>query len=238
MRRRCVAVIAAGVLLGVPTAAFAQDAEATGDPAEDQDAAVGVGEAESVERDPAAQDNETAQDTEPAETPSDETGIGEPDAVECRGTVAAAVVDLDGAPVGGALLSVAGEQFSGSGTVEARCGEVAASLLAAPDGYAPAGPTTVNLQVRRAATTAVTFTVDPVQVLGTQFEQPEQAPAAPAPSTTPQAAAPDAEPAPELAATGPADAPDLLLLALVSALCGTILLAATPVPAREAAAEE
>lgn len=212
MRRRIVAT-AVGVLLCLPTAAFAQESE----PAE-----TGVGSASAVERQP-------AQEPEESEQPTDETGIGEPDAVECRGTVTATVVDLDGAPVSGAMLSVAGEQFAGSGSVESLCGEVAASLLSAPDGYAPAGPTTQNVQVRQAATSSVTFTVDPVEVLGTQFEQPTSAPAPsePAPAAT---AAPDDEAAPELAATGREDAPVLLLAALVCGLLGTLLLTVTPRP--------
>ena len=110
MRRRIVAT-AVGVLLCLPMAAFAQESE----PAE-----TGVGSASAVERQP-------AQEPEASEQPTDETGIGEPDAVECRGTVTATVVDLDGAPVSGAMLSVAGEQFAGSGSVESLCGEVAAS---------------------------------------------------------------------------------------------------------------
>ena len=209
MRRGLVAA-AVGLLLCLPSAAFAQEASSD---------TSGVGEASSVERDPA----------QSAETGQDEVGIGDSDAVECRGTVTASVVDLDGASVDGAVLTVAGERLTGSGSVESTCGEVAATLLAAPDGYAPAGPTTLNVQVRRTATSAVTFTVDPVEVLGVQFEQPAEAPAAPAaPQVQDQA---DAAPA-ELAATGPEDAPTLLLLALVCGLLGTVLLAAAPAPAR------
>ncbi len=209
MRRGLVAA-AVGLLLCLPSAAFAQEASSD---------TSGVGEASSVERDPA----------QSAETGQDEVGIGDSDAVECHGTVTASVVDLDGASVDGAVLTVAGERLTGSGSVESTCGEVAATLLAAPDGYAPAGPTTLNVQVRRTATSAVTFTVDPVEVLGVQFEQPAEAPAAPAaPQVQDQA---DAAPA-ELAATGPEDAPTLLLLALVCGLLGTVLLAAAPAPAR------
>lgn len=219
MRRRGLVAVAVGVLLCLPTVASAQESDA---PAE-----TGVGSSESVERDPAAQD---AEPTEQA-SPSDETGIGEPDAVECTGAVAATVVDLDGAPVDGAVLSVAGEQVRGAGTIESLCGEVAATLLTAPDGYAPAGPTTQAVQVRRESTSAVTFTVDVVEVLGVQIEQPNEAP--PAPEPTQEAAAP--EPAPELAATGLEDAPVLLLAALLCGLLGTVLLGATPAPARRRA---
>lgn len=217
MRRRGLVAVAVGVLLCLPTVALAQEPDA---PAE-----TGVGGASSVERDP-------AQESQPAEeaSPSDETGIGEPDSVECIGTVAATVVDLDGAPVAGAVLSVAGEQVRGAGSVESLCGEVAATLLTAPDGYAPAGPTTQAVQVRRASTSSVTFTVDQVQVLGVQLEQPAEAP--PAPDPAEEAAAPDAEAPPELAATGPADAPTLLLVALLCGLLGTVLLGATPAPVR------
>lgn len=218
MRRRGVVAIAAGLLLCLPTAALAQEAEADTSVGE---AAVGIGVAESIERAP-------SQDTD--QTLPDETGIGEPDAVECRGAVAARVVDLDGAPVDGAVLSVAGEQVAGSGSVESLCGEVAATLLSAPEGYAPAGPTTMNVQVRNAATTAVTFTVDPVEVLGTQFERPSTP--TPVPDSTDQMAAPEVEADPELAATGPEDAPTLLLFALLSLLAGTLLVAAAPAAAR------
>ena len=216
MRRRGVVAIAVGLVLCLPTAALAQDAVP---PVEE--AAVGVGSSESIER-AATQDSE--------QTPPDETGIGEADSVECRGAVAARVVDLDGAPVDGAMLSVAGEQVSGSGSVESLCGEVAATLLAVPDGYAPAGPTTMTVQVRNAATTAVTFTVDPVEVLGTQFERPSTP--TPVPDSTDQMAAPEVEADPELAATGPEDAPTLLLFALLSLLAGTLLVAAAPAAAR------
>lgn len=223
MRRGLVAA-ATGLLLCLPTAGFAQEADgAASEPA----AEVGVGDASSVdqpaERDPSAQQ------------PEDQTGIGEPAAVECRGTVAATVVDLDGAPVGGATLAVAGEQLAGAGTVDSLCGEVAATLLVAPDGYAPAGPTTLNVQVRREVTTAVTFTVDPVEVLGNVFEQPTQAPAPSAPSTpgAPDAPNEDADAAPELAATGPTDAPVLLLVALLCGLLGTLMVGFTsPAPVR------
>lgn len=214
MQHRGIATLAAGFLLCLPAAAWAQEAE--------PQAEVGIGTPETDQRDPSAQD----------ETSSDETAIGESEAVVCRGTVAATVVDLDGAPVDGARLSVAGEQLTGFGTVAALCGEVAASLLAVPDGYAPAGPTTMNVQVRRTTTTVVTFTVDPVEVLGTQFTQPSQDPAAPSPT---EDIAHGTEAAPELAATGPEDAPTLLLLALSSALLGTILVAGTPPPARRRA---
>ncbi len=217
MRRGLVAA-AVGLLLCLPSAAFAQEGpEGASDTS-------GVGEASSVERDPAQ-----SAETGPDETGPDEVGIGDSDDIECRGTVTASVVDLDGAAVDGAMLAVAGEQLRGSGSVESTCGEVAATLLAAPDGYAPAGPTSLNVQVRRTAPTHVTFTVDPVEVLGVQFEQPAEAPAAPAaPQVQDQA---DAAPA-ELAATGPEDAPTLLLLALVCGLLGTVLLAAAPATAR------
>lgn len=218
MRRGLVAAVT-GLLLCLPTAALAQDADSTDE--------VGVGEPAAVERDPSAEQAE----------PEDQTGIGEPAAVECRGAVAAAVVDRDGVPVDGATLNVAGEQLAGSGTIESTCGAVVATLLAAPDGYAPAGPTQFDVQVRREDTTRVTFTVDEVQVLGTQFEQPAEAPAAPSAPATP--AAPDtpeaeaAEAAPELPATGPDDAPTLLLAALACGLLGTVLVGFTsPTPAR------
>lgn len=216
MRRRGIVAVAVGVLLCLPTIASAQESEP---PAES-----GVGSSSSVERDPAAEEAEPTGEA----PPSDETGIGEPAAVECTGTVAATVVDLDGAAVDGAVLSVAGEQLRGAGTVESLCGEVAATLLTAPDGYAPAGPTTQAVQVRRESTSTITFTVDSVEVLGVQLEQPAEAPPAPEPAQ--EAAAP--ETAPELAATGPEDAPTLLLTALLCGLLGTLLLGATPVPAR------
>lgn len=221
MRRGLVAA-ATGLVLCLPTAGFAQEAEgATSEPA----AEVGVGDASSVDQ-PAARDRT-------AQQPEDQTGIGEPDAVECRGTVAATVVDRDGAPVSGATLAVAGERLAGSGAVESLCGEIAATLLVAPDGYAPTGPTTLNVQVRREVTTAVTFTVDSVEVLGTVFERPAQAPA---PSTPATPGAPDAagEDVPaELPATGPTDAPVLLLVALLCGLLGTVLVGFTsPAPAR------
>jgi hypothetical protein len=229
MRRRGIAVVAVtGALLCLPTIASAQEAEPT---------ELGVGEPDAVEREPAQ--DEPAQSAPSEDGPVDETGIGDADAVECRGTVRASVVDLDGTPVDGALLSVAGEQFRGAGSVDAPCGEVAASLLAAPDGYAPAGTTTASVPVRQAATSSVTFTVDPVEVLGTQFEQPE----APAPASTPSSAAPaprtagdaGAADAPELAATGREDAPVLLAAAVLSLLAGVALLrTTTPAPSRRA----
>lgn len=209
MRRLGIVALTAGVLLCLPVAAFAEESA--------PQAETGVGAPESVERDPAAQE---AQQPEETTTP-DETGIGEADAVECRGTVTATVVDLDGAPVAGSVLTVAGQQVADAGTVEATCGEVAATLLAAPEGYAAAGPTTQAVQVRNAAAASVTFTVDVVQVLGVQIEKPADTPAAPQPEAT-------AEAAPELAATGPADAPVLLLVALLCGLLGTVLLGATP----------
>lgn len=213
MRRSLVAVTT-GLLLCLPVAASAQEADPGTEPTSEPTAQVGVGEAAAVERAPSAEQ-------------PDQTGIGEPDAVECRGAVTATVVDLDGAPVGGATLAVAGERLAGAGTVDSLCGEIAASLLVAPDGYAPAGPTTLNVQVRREATTAVTFTVDPVEVLGTVFEKPVEAPA---PSSAPDApGAPDTtDQAAELPATGPADAPVLLLVALVCGLLGTVLVGVTP----------
>lgn len=209
-RRGLTATIMAGLLLLLPSAALAQDT------------AVGVGTASSVEgRDPSAQED-------PAE---DQVGIGEPDSVVCRGTVTAAVVDLDGATVGGAVLSVANQQISGSGTVDADCGEVGATLLSAPEGYAPAGPTSMSVPVRHQDTTRVTFTVDQVEVLGTQFEQPAQA--EPAPDTQVQtSSAPNQQVAAELPATGPEDASTLLLLALLSGLFGTVLVAGAPALAR------
>lgn len=216
-RRGLTTAVTAGLLLLLPSAAFAQDAT--------QDTAVGVGTSSSVEgRDPSAQQDQG----------EDQVEIGEADSVVCRGTVAATVVDLDGATVGGAVLSVANQQISGSGTVEAECGEVGATLLAAPEGYAPAGPTSMSVPVRNDATSRVTFTVDPVQVLGTQFEQPAQAEAAPD-TQVQSSSAPDRQTAAELPATGPEDASTLLLLALLSGLFGTILVAGAPALARSTA---
>lgn len=228
MRRRSVAVITTGLLLLLPTAALA-DEEGPGQ--------VGLGEAESVEAEPEATPDAEQEPSEAERTADtdrqvqqDQTGIGTSSSVECRGTIRADVVDLDGAPVPGALLSVAGQQFTGPGTVEAACGSVAASLLAAPDGYALAGAETLSVQVRQAAVTPVTFTVDPVEVLGVQLEQPAP-PAAPDTAVDADAVtdptATDGAPA-ELAATGPADAPTLLLIALVLALLGVVLVAVTP----------
>lgn len=242
MRRRAVVAITAGLLLLLlPSAALGDEVTAP-----DQ---VGIGGAEAVEAvegDAPAEVDAPAPADEPAATeaparetaqePSDEVGIGRPASVECRGTIRADVVDLDGAPVGGALLSVAGQQLTGPGTVETGCGSVAASLLAAPDGYALAGPETLSVQVRQAAVTGVTFTVDPVEVLGVQLERPAP-PAAPDTAVDADAVvdlgATDGAPA-ELAATGPADAPTLLLAALVLALLGVVLVAATPAAARPA----
>ena len=174
-----------------------------------------------------------------------ETGIGEPDSVECTGSVRVGVVDLDGAPVGGAVLMVGGQRVSGAGTVSADCGELTAALLVVPDGYAAAGPTEAPVRVRAGAVTSHTFTVDPVAVLGTQFEQPDPAAEPPAPETpaadpepAPQAPAPepadqgDAQTLPE---TGPAEAEPLLLAALVLALLGTLMVGLTPAPARRTA---
>jgi hypothetical protein len=219
MRRGMTVVATALALAVLPAAAWAQDAE----PQDAEQDEVGIGGG-------AAATRETQQE------PQDEVGIGEADAVECRGTVTATVVDLDGAPVAGAVVSVAGQQVASGGAVDSLCGEVAASLLVAPDGYAPAGPTEQVAQVRQATTTTVTFTVDPVEVLGTQFEQPAEAPPAaapPAPTSDDAEAAPDDEvAAPELAATGPEDAPTLVLIALLCGLLGTMLLALTPAPVR------
>lgn len=211
-RRGLTATVTAGLLLLLPSAAFAQDAE------------VGVGTATSVEgRDPSAQQD-------PGE---DQVGIGESTSIECRGTVAVTVKDLDGAPVGGAVLTVANQQFTGSGAVDAACGEVGATLLSVPDGYAPAGPTSMSVRVRQGETNSVAFTVDPVQVLGTQFEQPAQAEPAPETQVQNSSAAPDQEAAPaELPATGPEDASTLLLVALLSGLFGTVLVAGAPTLAR------
>lgn len=218
MRRGITIAATALALVVVPAAAWAQDAE----PQSSEQDEVGIGGAD-------AETRETQQE------PEDEVGIGEPDAVECRGTVAATVVDLDGAPVAGAVLNVAGQQVASGATVDSLCGEVAASLLVAPDGYAPAGPVDQVAQVRQATTTTVTFTVDPVEVLGTQFEQPAEAPPAapPAPPTGDAEAGPDDEvAAPELAATGPEDAPTLALVALLCGLLGTMMLTLAPAPAR------
>lgn len=176
-----------------------------------------------------------------AATAPPQTGIGEAEEVECRGVVTATIVDLDGAPVDGALVSVGGHQLVGAGTVELPCGEVTASLLAAPEGYAPAGSTTRTVQVRATAPGGVRFEVDAVEVLGTQFQQADDTPAAPAPPADEpvDAAAPTAEAAPaELAATGREDAPALLLAAVVCGLLGVLLLRVTasprPVPVRRA----
>ena len=67
MRRGLVAVTT-GLLLCLPTAALAQDAPSEA-PTAEPTAEVGVGEAAAVERDPA----------QSAETPDDQTGIGEAD---------------------------------------------------------------------------------------------------------------------------------------------------------------
>ena len=80
----------------------------------------------------------------------------------------------------------------------------------------------------------MTFTVDVVEVLGVQLEQSAEAPAAPAASAAPDTEA-DTAGAAELPATGPEDAPTLLLLALVCGLLGTVLVAAAPSAARPAA---
>lgn len=219
MHRRGIATaVTAGLLLLLPTAAVAQDPTPEA-PADEVTVEIGVGSAAAVE------------EAEPAQEGEDQVGIGEADSVECRGTVEVTVVDLDGAPVGGAVLNVANQPLSGSGTVETDCGEVGATLLSAPDGYAPAGPTSMSVAVRASGPNRVTFTVDPVEVLGTQFEQPAQAEAAPdaeAPATDAAAQ----ESAPELAATGPEDAPALLLAALLCGLLGTILVAGAPALAR------
>ncbi len=209
-RRGLATAVTAGLLLLLPTAAFAQDATPE----------VGVGTAD------------VAEERVPAQEGEDQVGIGDSSSIVCRGTIAVRVVDLDGAPVGGAVVSVANQQVSGSGTVEADCGEVGATLLAAPDGYAPAGPTSMNVPVRQAATSDVAFTVDSVEVLGVQIEQPAE----PAPDTAAPAveAAPDEPAAPELAATGPEDAPTLMLAALLLGLLGTTLVAAAPALARGA----
>ena len=223
--RRGITVVATALALAVlPAAAWAQDAEPQdGEPTAAEQDEVGIGDGVSATR-------------QAQQEPEDEVGIGDADAVECRGTVAATVVDLSGAPVDGAVLNVAGQQVSSGGAVDSLCGEVAASLLVAPDGYAPAGPVDQVAQVRQATTTTVTFTVDPVEVLGTQFEQPAEAPPAaapPAPTTDDTDAAPDDEvAAPELAATGPEDAPTLALLALLCGLLGTVMVGLTPAPAR------
>lgn len=212
-RRGLTATFAAGLLLLLPSAAFAQDAE------------VGVGTATSVE----GRDSSAQQDPD-----EDQVGIGEPDSIECRGTVAVTVKDLDGATVGGAVLSVANQQVTGAGAVDAACGEVGATLLSAPDGYAPAGPTAMNVPVRQGQTSRVAFTVDPVQVLGTQFEQPAQGEPAPDTQVQSSSAAPDQEAAAELPATGPEHASTLLLVALLSGLLGTVLVAGSPALARSA----
>lgn len=211
-RRGLATAVTAGLLLLLPTTAVAQDATTE----------VGVGTPDVVE------------EREPAQEGEDEVGIGEPDSIVCRGTVAVSVVDLDGAPVNGAVLSVANQQVTGSGTVEADCGEVGATLLAAPDGYAPAGPTSMNVPVRQAATSSVAFAVDPVEVLGTQFEQPAQPEPAPDTAAPAVEAAPDEQAAPELAATGPEDARMLMLAALLLGLLGTALVAGAPSLARSA----
>lgn len=212
-RRGLATAVAAGLLLLLPTAAVAQDATPE----------VGVGTAD------------VAEEREPAQEGEDQVGIGESSSIVCRGTIAVRVVDLDGAPVSGAVVSVANQQVSGSGTVEADCGEVGATLLAAPDGYAPAGPTSVNVPVRQAATSDVAFTVDSVEVLGVQIEQPaEPAPDTPDTAAPAVEAASDEPAAPELAATGPEDAPTLMLAALLLGLLGTTLVAAAPALARRA----
>ncbi len=211
-RRGFATAVTAGLLLLLPTAAVAQDATTE----------VGVGTADVVE------------EREPAQEGEDEVGIGESASIVCRGTVAVSVVDLDGAPVDGAVLSVANQQITGSGTVEVDCGEVGATLLAAPDGYAPAGPTSMNVPVRQAATSSVAFAVDPVEVLGTQFEQPTQPEAAPDTAAPAAEAGPDEQSAPELAATGPEDAQTLMLAALLLGLLGTVLVAGAPALARGA----
>lgn len=227
-RRGLAAIGTAGLLLLWPATAVAQDAEPGTESSAEQDVAaepaaeVGVGAAASVE----TRDSSVQQ--EPDE---DQVGIGEATSIECRGTVAVTVTDLDGATIGGAVLSVANQQVIGSGAVDAACGEVGATLLAAPDGYAPAGPTSKSVPVRQGQTSQVTFTVDPVQVLGTQFEQPAQEQAAPDTQVQASSAQPE-QAAAELPATGPEDAPTLLLVALLCGLFGTVLVAGAPALAR------
>jgi hypothetical protein len=131
------------------------------------------------------------------------------------------VVDRDGKAVSGAVVSVAGQQTDGNATVAAPCGEVGASLLTSPDGYAPAGATSTTARITHGATVPVNFVVDEVEVLGTSFTQaPEPAPTAPAPEAAPPA------PAPELPNTGPDQAPRLALLAALFLLGGVATLRA------------
>lgn len=186
--RLAVAVAATGVLVLPATAAHAQD--------------VGISADEHV----AAVEQSTP---EPSEEHT--SNIGEPDAVECTGTVAVSVVDVDGAAVSGAVTTVAGQ--SGAGPVSVGCGEVAASLLSAPDGYAPVGATTRVARVTHGAAATIEFVVDEVEVLGVSFEREQPAAEAPAASSN--------EPATEtLPRTGPGDTSWLLMLGALFAAAG------------------
>jgi hypothetical protein len=203
MRGRAIAILTAGLLL-VPAAAWAQD-PATPEP------------------------DESGHQTAVAEpTPEHTSGIGDSGtSVVCTGTVAVSVVDLDGAPVSGAVMNVAGTQVFDGGSVTTACGEHGASLLAAPEGYAPASATSTSVRVTNGAVTALRFVVDPVEVLGVALEQPAATPAPTAPTAAPRPADTTAAPQPEaptLAETGPEQGPELILLALLFGFAGVALL--------------